>query len=135
MSSLVAENDEQPSSSNMTQLDHSVTAVESHNTPSEESSAEISTQAIARLDTQHAANDAAPISEAAHPPTDKQSTGKKTEIFHSSGTDGANETLSGLRRTQQTKRRRRPHPGSLVLSFGLLILLLADFTVPLFVTI
>ena len=135
MSSLVAENDDQPSSSNMAQLDRSAAAVDNHNAASPESSVEISTQTVAQPETHHAENNTASISEAAHPPTDEQSTGKQVEKSHSVGTDSANGASPHPRRTQQTKHWRRPHPGSLVLSFGLLILLLADFTVPLFVTI
>jgi hypothetical protein len=69
MSSLVAENDERPSSSNMTQLDRSTAAVESHNAFSPELAAETSTQTVAQPDTRHTENDTAPISEAARTPT------------------------------------------------------------------
>src|SRR5713226_8583968 len=89
MSNLVAGNDEKPSSSNMTQLNHPVAAIESHNASSEESSAEISTQAKAgtQADPQHIENDTASISEAAQSSTDEQSTRRHVGEPHSAGTD------------------------------------------------
>jgi Protein of unknown function (DUF4012) len=221
MSSLVAENDEQPSSSNIAQLNRSSVATESHNASSEEPAAEISTQAEAQPGTQAIDNATASISEATHTPKDEQNTGDshfagtdlscplglqsdstvtinpsllndgvtkqpeqadiatekpalpEHDIVEDISADKANtshekqytattanttppENISitttidtdqadsmlhyrawprGLRRIQQVRSSRRSHPGSLVLSLGLLILLMADFTVPLFVTI
>jgi hypothetical protein len=112
MFSLVAENDERPSSSHTAQPDCSVAEVESHNPSSEEPLAKIFTQADAQPDTQHRANDPASTSEATQTPANEQNTGR-----------------------QPVKPGRCSHPGSFVISLGLLILLLADFTVPLSVTI
>jgi hypothetical protein len=112
MSSLVAENDEQPTSPHTAQAASSVAEVESHTISSAEPAAEISTRAEAQPDTEPRENAPEPTSAVAHTPTDERNTGR-----------------------QRTKYRRHPHAGSFVISFSLLILLLADFTVPLFVTV
>jgi hypothetical protein len=107
MSSLVAENDEQPTPPPTAQAEGSVVEVDNRIIASSEESA-----AGSRPEIRPAANAPISICEAKPSPADERNTGRP-----------------------QTRRQRRPRPGLLIFSIALLILLLADFTVPLFVTV